>query len=396
MTQSTAPELTAPDPVGWTRAVRTALVAFVLSRVFVLAGASIVAAQQVVEINDAKGQRPANAARLLRDVLISWDGKWYLRIVADGYPRLVPSGITYDDLPARTAFFPAFPRLVGVVDVVLPGGPIVAGLLLNLVLGVAAMLLVGRLAMDLWGTRVAERSMILMALFPGSFVLSFMYSEALLLALAAGCLLALHRRQWWPAGVLAAAGTATRPNGLALVAACAVASLLAIRERREWGSLVAPLLAPIGFVGFQLFLWRHTGELGVWFRVQREAWDEGASFGLSALDGMLDFVRHPLSSPTDALTALSLVTTAILVVAMWKRRPSWPVAAFTAVVLLLMLLPATVTARPRFLYTAFPLLVSFARWRDDDSPDVWAAVYCLCSAGLVTLTAMYGVRGAIP
>lgn len=383
-------------PSSWSRAWRTGLVAYVVSRVFVLAGASIVAAQQVVEINDAKGERPANAARLLRDVLTSWDGKWYLRIVSDGYPRDVPNGITYDDFPARTAFFPAFPRLVGLLDPLVPGGPAVTGLLVNLLLGAAFVVLVGALAREWYGVEAAERTMVLVALFPGSFVLSFMYSEALLLTLAAACLLALHREEWFLAGVLAAAGTATRPNGVALVAACAVAALLAMRRGGGWRPLVAPLLSPAGFVGFQAFLWHHTGEAGVWFRVQREAWDEGVTFGLSALDGLYDFVRRPLSSPTDALTTLSLAAMVVLVVAAWRRRLPPAAAAYSAVVLLLMLLPATVTARPRFLYTAFPLLVAFVRWRHDDEPERWALWYCLCSAGLVTVTAMYGVRGAIP
>ena len=63
------------------------------------------------------------------------------------------------------------------------------------------------------------------AVFPGSFVLSFAYTEALLLVLAMACLWCLPTHRWVGAGVLAAFGTATRPNGLALVLACAVASV---------------------------------------------------------------------------------------------------------------------------------------------------------------------------
>ncbi len=61
-----------------------------------------------------------------------------------------------------------------------------------------------------------------------------------------------------------------------------------------------------------------------------------------------------------------------------------------------MVLPSTVTARPRFLYTAFPLLIAYAKWRDADDADRWAVVYTLSGAGLAVLTALYGVRGAIP
>ena len=75
-------------------------------------------------------------------------------------------------------------------------------------------------------------------------MLSFAYTEALLLVFAMACLWCLMEERWVLAGVLAAFGTATRPNGLALVLACAVASFLAIRSERDWKSLAAPLLAP--------------------------------------------------------------------------------------------------------------------------------------------------------
>ena len=169
--------------------------------------------------------------------------------------------------------------LVRVVDKVLPGGDTTAALFTNFVLGAIAILLLGVIARRLYGEQVAAKAMVLGAVFPGSFVLSFAYTEALLLVFAMGCLCCLMTKRWVAAGVLAALGTATRPNGLALVLACAVAALIAIRDERDWRSLAAPILAPFGFIAFQIWLGAHTGEAGVWFRVQSEAWGEGASFG---------------------------------------------------------------------------------------------------------------------
>jgi hypothetical protein len=212
---------------------------------------------------------------------------------------------------------------------------------------------------------------------------------------AAASLLFLLRRQWLLAGILAAIGTATRPNGLALVAACAVASFLAIRRNREWRSLVAPVLAPLGFVAFQVFLRLHAGEW-VWFRVQREAWDEGTSFGLTAIGNTVEAITRPLASPTDIITAVSFVTALAMLVVMYRRRLPWPLMAFVLVVLAMMILPNTVTARPRFLYTAFPLLISVAAWWPEEHEEAWGASIAMCAAGLVTLTGLYGVLGAIP
>ena len=113
--------------------------------------------------------------------------------------------------------------LVRFVDRVLPGGDTLAALFTNFVLGAAAIFLLGVLARRLYGQQVAAKAMVLGAMFPGSFVLSFAYTEALLLVLAMGCLWCLMSKRWVAAGLLAALGTATRPNGLALVLACAVA-----------------------------------------------------------------------------------------------------------------------------------------------------------------------------
>ncbi|HAP74736.1 MAG TPA: hypothetical protein DCR14_01475 [Acidimicrobiaceae bacterium] len=390
--------------------IRCGLV-YLFSRLCVVVGAAIVAAELRADANkrDADFPRapwadpyywdrpiPKNAVRPMLDVLTSWDGLWYLRIVRSGYPREVRPEVTYEVADARAAFFPTYPSLVRAVDWLLPGGDTVAALLLNLVLGATAVWLVGLIARDLYGPKVAERAMVLVALFPGSFVLSFAYTEALLITVAAACMLFLLRRQWVWAGVFAAIGTATRPNGVALVAACAVAAFLAIRERREWRSLVAVVLAPVGFVAFQLWLSRHASEFGVWFRVQTEAWGEGTSFGFTAVRRTWGAIARPLTSPTNTITAVSVATLLLFWWFLRKHRMPALLVAYSAVVVVLMLLPETVTARPRFVFTAFPLFIPAAVWFETHRPSWWPYVLASSATGLVALTALYGVYGAIP
>jgi hypothetical protein len=399
-----------PD-AAWRAALRHGLLVYLFSRICVFTGAALVAAELRADANLVENQLPdepwadphyidkaipRSATRPILDVLTSWDGLWYMRIIRNGYPRTVQPDVTYDVDDARAAFFPTYPGLVRVVDRVLPGGDVFAALVVNLVLGALAVVVVGVLAKRLFNVDVAEKSMVLMALFPGSFVLSFAYSEALLICLAGAALIALHQRQWWLAGVLSSIATATRPNGVALIAACAVASVLAIRDRREWRSLVAPILAPLGFIGFQLWLGWHANEQGVWLRVQTEAWGEGTSWGWTAVRRTARAIGSPLSSPTNMITAVSVATTILLIVLLWKRRLPWPTMAYCAVVIALMLLPATVTARPRFLYTAFPLLISAGAYFSVRARHLWPYVIGACTAGLVALTCLYGVLGAIP
>jgi len=383
----------ASDP--WGKTLRRAGLVYLLSRLFVVMGAAIaVAAQAVVDrTNDVV---PANGLKGLAAILDSWDGHWYLDVVREGYPHHIMPNVTYFVSDARAAFFPLYPRLVHYLDILIPGGPVSVALAINIFLGAVFVFLVGYLCREIFDIKTAEKAMILIALFPGSFVLSMAYSEALLLTIAALCFVALKEKQWLWAGILAALGTAARPNGLALVAACAVASLIAIRNDREWRSLVAPIISPFGFIGFMWFLRMHTNENWAWFRVQREAWQEGTSFGATAAERTFDFFLHPVSSPTSVLTAASVAAMIIALVMLRRYRINMIYLSYSAVVIALMLIPATVTARPRFLFTAFPLFFPVARALRDEDDRWWPIVIMVMIGGLVTVTGIYGVHGAIP
>ena len=234
---ATGPEEETPprsaDDTGttrWRRAVGIGLVAYVFSRLCVIAGAAVRASQMVVD-QRADGEPEEGAVDLITSVLTSWDGKWYLELVRRGYPDSIPPDITYNQLEARAAFFPMYPGAVRLFDSLLPGGDTFAALFLNFVLGAIAVVLVGLLARRVFTTQVAARAMVLFAVFPGSFVLSFAYSEALFIVFAASCLLLLLDEQWLLAGLAAALATATRPNGVAIVFACLAASAIAIKTK---------------------------------------------------------------------------------------------------------------------------------------------------------------------
>lgn len=380
---------------SWQSYLRRVGIAYLVSRLCVMAGAGIVAAQQVAEANRDGIERPRNAVGLIAQVITSWDGAWYYRIIRDGYPTVIPPDVTYEMPEARAAFFPMYPMLVRAVDFVLPGGDVLAGIVLNVVLGAVAVVLIGLLTRELFDEQIAYRAMLLVVFFPGSMALSLTYSEATLMVAASACLLMLVRRNWVAAGVLATIGSACRPNGIALCFACLVAAIIAIRHDRDWRSLAAPLLSPWGFIVFQLYLLERTGEWA-WFRVQTEAWDEGTSFGLTALTNTFEAIIRPLASPTDIITAVSVVVMVALLVVMYKRPLPWPLMVYTIVVLLLMVVPSTVTARPRFLFTAFPLFISAAAWWPKKHEEAWGLTIAMGAAGLVALTGLYGVLGAIP
>ena len=126
-----------------------------------------VSAQKAVEANMAGRPQPGSPARLAFETFTLWDARWYMEIVRQGYPHSIPADVTYFQDEARAAFFPVFPLTVRTLDAVLPGGDSFAALVLNLVLGLAGMLMVGLLARRLFDDMVAERAMVLFAVFPG-------------------------------------------------------------------------------------------------------------------------------------------------------------------------------------------------------------------------------------
>ncbi|HEX4984369.1 MAG TPA: hypothetical protein VFV63_21880, partial [Ilumatobacteraceae bacterium] len=63
-------------PMTWRHAVWYGLGAFAISRLCVVAGAGVRAAQLVVDAEEAGLPRPKNAVGFITEVLLSWDGRW--------------------------------------------------------------------------------------------------------------------------------------------------------------------------------------------------------------------------------------------------------------------------------------------------------------------------------
>lgn len=290
------------------------------------------------------------------DGLLRWDSAWYVDVAEQGYST--------DPASPRNAFFPLFPMLVRAAAG-LPGlSTSTAGLLVATLAGAGATVAVWMLARHL--TRddaAADRAAAVFAFFPGAFALSMAYSEGLFIGLAALCLLALCRRRWVTAGVLAALSTATRPTGVAVLAACTWAALTAVRRDRDLRSLAAPLLAPVGTLAFFAYLAHRTGDRLAWFTAQREAWREQIDllatvrrFGVVFTDpaGEAGAMRD-----VNALVPVLGTVLAVLALGMLARwRPPGPLVVYALVALGLALVSSTIGTRPRMLLAAFPLVMA--------------------------------------
>jgi len=288
--------------------------------------------------------------------LTRWDGVWFLRAVQYGYPAHLP--MAHGQVVANpSAFFPLFPLLVrgGTAAGLDPG---VGALVLSGITGLSAVYAVGLLARRLAGDAAGRRAALLFAVFPGTFAFSFPYSEGIVVTCVAFGLIALLDHRWWAAGLLGAAATGASPVALAFVVSCAWAAGAAIRKDRSWRALVAPLLAPAGFVAFMAYLWRHTGQINAWRLTERGGWHSYPSIAYP-FRIVWTFVSDPLSpTMTGQILMAGTVAAVIGVVLMVKERQPAPVFLYGLCAVGAAAVSQPVGLRPRFLMLAFPLVMA--------------------------------------
>jgi hypothetical protein len=344
------------------------------------------------------------------------DAEHYLAIARSGYPKklafppplthhpypsfeLVNLPATYHPLitykapvptppyPYLPAFFPAWPALIWLAHWVALGHWVIGGLLASIASGAAAALGVWALADRVADRRVADRATVAFCLFPGAMTFGMLYSEPLAVAIAAAVLLAMLDRRWLLAGLLAAAGTAERPTLVVLTGVLGIGAIVAIRERREWRSLVAAPLSLAGLAVFFVWLGRRYHDPAFWFSTEKHGWQEKIDGGLHTFQ----LLTWQASSGATKNVFFNIVLTIMLaigvagIVFMIRARLPWQLTLFTVLTLLACLVSNAQDAKPRFVWSAFGIFIGFAaanlpRWL------FWILV--VASAGLLAF--LYG------
>lgn len=315
------------------------------------------------------------------------DASWYIDTARAGYAAqaATPDAIAADPAVLRGAFFPLWPLVARVTrppGLSLEVSATVVATLLGFGVVVGSWVLVGRLA----DRAAADRAALLVCVFPGSFVLSIAYAEALMLCLVVLCLLALIREQWLLAGVAAALASATRPNAIALVASCAWAAAVAIHHHRAWRSLIAPALAPVGVLAFHAFLWSRTGRPDAWDLIQRNGWEERVDLGVNNTERLVTVGRWDDPDPGTVLIGLGAVAVLVGAWALWRWRPPFTLPLYAAGIVGLASVAYTLGPRPRFVFTALPLVWALAVWLRGER---FRLLVLGSTAGLAVLSTMY-------
>jgi len=210
-----------------------------------------------------------------------FDTTWFYRIAEHGYLQRQPSGPTdYGGL--RVAFFPGLPLVERAVHAVIGGGPALTTVLVGAIGLVASCLVLWSLVARDWDEGAAWRSVVLLAFFPGAYVFSMAYSEALAIPLAIATLWALRRRWFLVAGLAAALAGTMRLDSVVLVVVCAVAAgrqlLEKDRSTRSVVSAVAsPFVAAAGLLGYMIYLKSATGGFFTFSTAEKLGWGDHLS-----------------------------------------------------------------------------------------------------------------------
>jgi Gpi18-like mannosyltransferase len=207
--------------------------------------------------------------RGMLEVWDQWDTGHYVTIALTGYNKNTEN----------PAFFPLYSMLMRILEPVLPGGMLSAGLIISNVSCVIALVLLYRLVQDLAGRPVASRSVFYLMAYPFAFFLSAAYNEAFFLVLTVASLYFMRRSMWLYAGTMGALASATRQAGILLALAFAVEYL---RQRNwNWRAIRTDALAvafvPVGVALFSLYSWRAFGDPLKFVHVQ-SAWGRAATW----------------------------------------------------------------------------------------------------------------------
>ena len=314
-----------------------------------------------------------------------WDGEHYVSLAMGGYLN-PPDNVS-------PAFFPLYPLLMRSFAELF-GGPLsqgalsVWGPLLSLIFLPFALYFIYHIALDEWGHRVAEGSVLTISLFPTSFFLNAAYTESLFLALSCGSIWAMRvRKDLLLACALGAFAAATRNVGMFLVVPLVYewvrgGGLMEGRRERIVGGLAALSLVPGGLIVYMGYLWirfgdpllfysaqeywnrRHTDPLTLLVDIVAEAYASlGNMFGAVPADSALGGVVDRIHGANDAYALLFLLFTVALFALGFRVLPL-SLSLYT----LLLLITAVSFGKPttplmgfsRYILVAFPLFITLA------------------------------------
>ena len=298
--------------------------------------------------------------------LCRWDCGWYVYMAEHGYHAFPTPG---QNAAGNWAFFPLMPMVVGAFRAFthMPTMPLATGI------SIAMSYATSVLAWPLLGRNLRAYTLFSAYLLAGPFSIYFttFMTEAAFILLTTGVLLALERKAYLAAGLVAGLLSATRIVGVVMSVAMLVQLFAEHRAaNRPLRSFVPDvlkrpdvvlglLLAPLGAFVYMAFLNWWIGDGLAFLHVQR-AWARAYGNPLTFVwDALTDFPKAGLVPTFPQQLAVAVITGyALMGVLVWRRK--WAGATFSLISLTIPLF-AGMASTLRFTAALAPLAIEGAK-----------------------------------
>ncbi|UQZ83952.1 hypothetical protein SK3146_03164 [Paenibacillus konkukensis] len=145
-----------------------------------------------------------------------WDSAWYLKIAQNWY-KFDPSFNPYANHQDNYAFFPFYPLLIKLVNLII-NDYFISGLLISNFSAIVSLALLYKIIVnENYGNNIAYSSVKLLIYFPTSFLLSALLTESLYLSITLLCFYYAKKQKWFLVGIFGLLLALTRNIGVFII-----------------------------------------------------------------------------------------------------------------------------------------------------------------------------------
>lgn len=202
----------------------------------------------------------------LLNSLGSWDTGWYINVARNGY---IKEAFSWDQ--SNYGFFPFYPMAMRAVALVVHD-PFIAGLVVSNFLLLAGSVFLYLLCLKLYRSNVtATLAVLLLYFFPGSYLLSGVFSESAFICFSLMCVYFFEVDNYLLSGISGFFLTLTRPFGLLIVLPFFLAYVVKNGVNFRAKSLFL-ILIPMGMFSFFAYCYFTTGDFLFYVHAKQIGW----------------------------------------------------------------------------------------------------------------------------
>jgi hypothetical protein len=304
----------------------------------------------------------------LLNCLGNWDSGWYLNVAKNGYVS-----DTINGGQSNYGFFPFYPVAIKLLGLLIHNNFVAGIIISNLLLLISSMYLF-LLSLNFYQNRsIALMAVGILFFFPGSYLLSGVYSESAFICFSIMSIYFFEKRDYALCGISGFFLTLTRPFGVLILVP------LFLRYVSKYGIDFKPkviylALIPLGMFSFFTYCYLTTGDFLLYVHAKETGWGTKYAIPWQVLIQGLRTTDHYLY-----FNALYTLTIVVLSVFLMSYGPLY----FLLWVLLLIIAPLSngivnLVCMPRYILVCFPLFMMLAAFATKQKWG-WVLIFLLAA-----------------